>query len=111
MHALVLALILAASTNNPDGSFASLPYHSTKDAVKKMSPNVHQGETDDILIDTKDTAFGQPVEAIRFVFLEGGLNIVLVSYDVDSKEKVEADKIADSVVRDLVHTYGKAEIL
>src|SRR5271166_1000968 len=76
-----------------------------------MSPNVHQGETDDILIDTKDTAFGQPVHAIRFVFLDGGLNIVLVEYNVDDQEKTDTDKIADFVIRDLAHAYGKGTFL
>jgi len=111
MHALVLALVLAATTNNPSGEFANIPYGSTKDQVKKLSPNVHQGETDDILIDTKDTAFGQPVEAIRFVFDEGKLTIVLVQYAVDDKEKLDADKIAEAVIKNLVSTYGKGKML
>ncbi len=111
MHALVLALILAATTNNPSGEFANIPYGATKDQVKKLSPNVHQGETDDILIDTKDTAFGQPVEAIRFVFDEGKLTIVLVQYAVDDKEKLDADKIAEAVIKNLVSTYGKGKML
>lgn len=111
MHALVLALILAATTNNPTGEFANLPYGATKDQVKKVSPNVHQGETPDLLIDTKDTAFGQPVESIRFMFQEGGLKLVLVEYAVDNKEKTETDKIAEAVIRNLANTYGKGKIL
>ena len=120
MHALVLAVILAATPtlNNPSGEFTNLPWDSTQEQIQKMAPNVSKSPYPGILIDDKDTVFSQKA-TLYFTLVgndgapdgAGGLKMVLVMFDVDGLEKTAADKVADLVIKDLARTYGKGIIL